>query len=87
MDPIPGITEHPILITNDDGIDDDEEWHLIDFGRDEDYFTAYSIYGKYIQGHFAYTGGWAEQLATHIEIIDLFGALDGAIERPEQAGG
>jgi len=38
-------------------------------------------------GKYAYNGGWAEQLAVHIESIDLFSFLDRAIDRPKNSGG
>ena len=85
MDPIPGVTDRPILLTNGEGIDDEEEWHLIDFGRDEDYWEIFGIYKRFTDGRgYAYSGGWAEQLCSHDEIIELFLALDAAIERPKQ---
>ena len=84
MEPIPGLIDHGILITNEEGEDDDEEWHLPDFGRDEEYAAAYEIYRYFSQhGMLPYSGGWAEQLAVHKEIIDLFEALDVSIEGPK----
>lgn len=84
METIQGITEHPVLLTNGEGEDDDDEWHLLNFGRDDDFWQMYSIYKILIdEGHYAYGGGWAEQLAIHREIIDLFMALDATIERPK----
>jgi hypothetical protein len=81
---IDDITGRTILVTNGEGEDDEEEWHLIDFGRDEDYFEAFSIYRRFIGGlGFAYAGGWANQISVHIEIIELFQALDALVERPK----
>jgi len=81
------VTDHDLLITNGEGDDDDEEWHLPDFGRDEDYAAMLSIYRRLsMDGKYAYAGGWAEQLAVHIEIIDLFRALDAGVEFPKAAG-
>lgn len=88
MEKIPGITEKPILITNDEGEDDAEEWHLVNFGRDSDYWDMYSIYKRFVDGRgYAYQGGWAEQLAIHDEVIDLFIALDARIKGPENDNG
>jgi len=85
MEPIPGITEWGILVTNGEGVDDKEEWHLPNFGRDSDYWEMFDIYKRFIDGRgYAYAGGWAEQLAVHDEVIELFLALDAAIERPKQ---
>lgn len=84
MPVIEGVTEFPILLTNDEGEDDAEEWHLPDFGRDVDYWQAFAIYRRQRDGMgYAYEGGWAEQLASHIEIIELFQALDALIPRPK----
>lgn len=84
MEQIPGVTAHNILVTNGEGIDDDEEWHLVDFGMDEEYIAMWNIYRRYKDGRgYAYSGGWAEQLAIHDELIDLFMALDAGIERPK----
>lgn len=84
MDKIQGVTVRPILITNDEGEDDEEEWHLVDFGRDADYWEMFGIYKRFTDGRgYAYSGGWAEQLAIHDEVIELFLALDSAIERPK----
>jgi hypothetical protein len=81
---IKGITEGPILLTNDEGDDDPEEWHLPGFGRDDDYASAFEIYRRFRDGMgFAYSGGWADQLSTHVEIIELFQALDALIPRPD----
>jgi hypothetical protein len=86
MEKIPGVTDRPILITNGEGIDDEEEWHLINFGRDADYWNMWSIYKRFIDGRgYAYAGGWANQLCLHDEIIELFMALDASIERPKSA--
>jgi hypothetical protein len=88
MPEIKGITEGPILLTNGEGEDDSEEWHLVDFGRDYDYACAFVIYRRFRDGlGFAYSGGWAEQLAIHVELIELFQALDGLIERPKDGSG
>jgi hypothetical protein len=84
MPAIADITEGPILITNGEGADDDEEWHLPDFGQDADYWDAFAVYRRWRdEMGYAYDGGWAQQLATHIEIIELFQALDALIERPD----
>ena len=84
MEAIPGITDRNLLITNGEGEDDDDEWHLPDFGRDDDYARAFDIYRYFTQyGILPYSGGWADQLAIHKEIIDIFSALDVAIKRPE----
>jgi hypothetical protein len=84
MEEIPGVTDRPILVTNGEGKDDAEEWHLIDFGRDSDYMDMWSIYKRFSDGRgYGYAGGWANQLAIHDEVIDLFMALDAAIERPK----
>lgn len=84
MEELPGITTGAILVTNGEGEDDEEEWHLEGFGRDAEYWEIYGIYRWFSErGQFAYSGGWAEQLAIHIEIIDLFSALDATIERPK----
>jgi len=84
MEAIPGLTDRNLLITNGEGEDDEDEWFLPDFGRDGDYAKAYDIY-RYFSEHgiLPYSGGWAEQLSINKEIIDLFTALDRAIERPE----
>jgi len=85
MEVINGITESPILLTNGEGEDDEEEWFLVDFGRDSDYWEMWNIYTRFIDGRgYAYGGGWANQLAIHDEIIELFISLDAAIERPKQ---
>ena len=87
IEAIPGLLEDPVLITNDEGEDDDEEWFLSNFGRDEEYAEAYGMYRWLVEyGKLPYYGGWAEQLAIDKEIIDLFAALDRAIERPKQEG-
>lgn len=84
MDKIPGVTERSFLLTNDDGLDDEDEWHLIDFGRDEDFLEMWGIYKRWRDGRgYAYGGGWAEQLAIQDEIIDLFIRLDASIEKPK----
>lgn len=85
METIQGIIDHPILLTNGEGEDDEDEWHLLNFGRDDDFWQMYAIYKRFIDGRgYAYAGGWAEQLAVQDEIIDLFMALDATIERPKQ---
>lgn len=42
------------------------------------------IYRRFMDGRgYAYGGGWAEQLAWHDEIIDLFMALDRCVKGPD----
>jgi len=78
------LTDCDILVTNGEGEDDGSEWHLSDFGRDGDYSAMWAIYRRLaMDGKYAYSGGWAEQLAVHIEIIDLFRALDASVEYPK----
>ena len=44
----------------------------------------WTIYKRFTDGReYAYAGGWANQLAIHDEIIDLFLTLDATIERPK----
>ena len=74
-----------ILVTNGEGEDDDEEWFLPNFGRDEEYYSALNIYLQLREHNsYPYSGGWAEQLAIHHEIIELFKALDYSIPVPEK---
>jgi hypothetical protein len=88
MEELQGITDGPILLTNGEGVDDAEEWHLVNFGRDADFWDMYGIYKRFIDGRgYAYSGGWAEQLAIHDETIELFIALDASVKRPEDGNG
>lgn len=65
-------------------MDDAEEWHLVDFGLDVEYWTLFSIFRRFRDGMgYAYGGGWAEQLAIHIETIELFQALDALVKKDD----
>jgi hypothetical protein len=86
---LPFLTEEVITVYNEEGESErDKEgfliWRLPNFGRDADYWDMWSIYKRFVDGRgYAYQGGWAEQLAIHDEVIDLFLALDASIERPK----
>ena len=87
IDGIPGLIDSAILVTNGEGVDDDEEWHLPNFGRDDEYAMAYDIYRWLVEyGKLPYGDAWAENLAIHKDIIDLFAALDRSIEIPKKEG-
>jgi hypothetical protein len=76
------------LLTNGEGKDDDEEWFVPNFGRDEYYFDALSMYLRFRDhGILPYGGGWQEQLSEHTEIIELFQVLDTNIEGPKDGNG
>lgn len=47
------------------------------FGIDREYLGYEEIYRRYKEGQgFAHSGGWDEQLWQHLEVIDLFSAIE-----------
>jgi hypothetical protein len=48
---------------------------------DKEYAKYAEVYYRFLSLGFAYQGGWAEQPWQHVEVIELFQALDAAIPR------
>jgi len=75
-----------ICVNNQEGTDSEDddgaEWFLPDLGVDVEYFGYEKLFLRFRDGlGFAYAGGWADQLWQHVEIIELYMALDKAIKR------
>jgi hypothetical protein len=51
---------------------------------DDEYFTYEKIYMRFKKGiGWMNYGGWGDQLWQHLEIVELFMALDAVIVRPK----